>query len=181
MELAGGEDCLFTWEVDSNGYSNVDVEGCSTGSSGIWGRASRSFPKRSFWLFMVPFSIVAWGNLGGGMVACYKWLLLLQEVDEKMVGEMWKRQRQDCGKNEKKYEKIRSGKCESHHWNFQGIACTVPVVKEKKKTLIKLPKVNQIPQLFSVWDLYRLTLTLMWIRQIDFPVSLQYWISLFGW
>ena len=30
-------------------------------------------------------SIVALGNLGGGMIDCCKWLLLMQEVDENMA------------------------------------------------------------------------------------------------
>ena len=35
-------------------------------------------------LFMESSSMVAWGSLGGRMVDCYRWLLLLQEVNEKM-------------------------------------------------------------------------------------------------
>ena len=85
IELTGSEDCLFTWEAGSDDHSDVVSTGIGTGSSGFLGRASRSFPKRSFWVFMVS-SIVAWGNLRGGMVDCCRWLLLLfQTMDEKLV------------------------------------------------------------------------------------------------
>ena len=84
MELSGSEDSLFTWEASSYGHLDIDVENLATGSSCFLGRASRSFPKRSFKLYVVSSSIVAWGNLGERMVGCYK-RLLLQEVDEKMI------------------------------------------------------------------------------------------------
>ena len=85
MEVAGSEDSLFMWEAGSDGYSDVDVEGLGTVSSSFMGRAFWSFPKRSLKLFIVSPFIVAWGNQGGGMVDCFKWLLLLQEVDEKKM------------------------------------------------------------------------------------------------
>ena len=150
IELARNEDFLFTWEAGSNSHSNVDVEGPATG---FLGKVSRSFFKRSFGLFMVSSSIVAWGNLGGGMVDCCKWLLL-QEVDEKIVCRNVKKTVARLEKMKKVWKNSfrlvpGSPLTQTHYfkiageWNFQCVECLRLKNKTKQKTLIKLSKANQ--------------------------------------
>ena len=101
MELAGSKDLLFIWVAGSEVHSDVDVKGPAIGFSGFLGRDSWSLPNISFWLFMKSSSMIACGNLGGRMMDCCRWLLLL-EVYEKMGIEKCEKTMARLEKNEKK-------------------------------------------------------------------------------